>query len=160
MILPSRIVNQGVQALHILFSREMSKAFIFIILLLHWQTFFDLSKSAEYDVVEYYAGVGRIARLSASCGLKAGVFDVNFDKAKITDAWPDSPTSKDRLRKLQSKKQTAMDLTTAPGFALLGFPSRPNLSNIEPAFFRTLYWRPSVLKFPQVSIVHGSTGAT
>lgn len=91
MILPSRIVNQGVQALHILFSREMSKAFIFIILLLHWQTFFDLSKSAEYDVVEYYAGVGRIARLSASCGLKAGVFDVNFDKAKITDAWPDPP---------------------------------------------------------------------
>ena len=88
--------------------------------------------------MEYYAGVGRIARLSASCGLKAGVYDVNFDKASITDAWPDSPASKERLRKLQSGKQTAMDLTTSAGFVLLGFPSRPNQSNIEPVFSRTL----------------------
>lgn len=100
------------------------KAFVLIVLLLSWQSFFDLSSSAEYQVIEYYAGVGRIARLSASYGLKAAAYDIAYDKPDITQQWHGSPTSRAKVGNLQSKKQYAMDLTTSAGFSLLGFFSR------------------------------------
>ena len=76
------------------------EAFVVAILLLTWQSFFDLSQSAEYQVLEYYAGVGRIARLSACTGYRAAAFDVVFDKPEVTEAWPGSPTTKAKVRKL------------------------------------------------------------
>lgn len=90
------------------------------ILLLTWQSFFDLSQSAEYQVLEYYAGVGRIARLSACTGYRAAAFDVVFDKPEVTEAWPGSPTTKAKVRNSQSGKKCAMDLTTSSGFTFHG----------------------------------------
>ena len=90
------------------------------ILLLTWQSFFDLGQSTEYQVLEYYAGVGRIARLSACTGYRAAAFDVVFDKPEVTEAWPGSPTTKAKVRTSQSGKKCAMDLTTPSGFTFHG----------------------------------------
>lgn len=96
------------------------QVFILLILLLHWQQFFDLSQSAEYHVLEYYAGVGRIGRLSAGLGYRAGCYDVAYDDPKHFESWPSSPRSKQRLRKPRASKKSAMDLTTSAGFVRLG----------------------------------------
>lgn len=90
------------------------------ILLLSWQSFFTLDETPEYQVVELYAGVGRIAKLSNSFGYTAGVFDVSYDAPEFTDSWPGSPRTKQRIRTCQSGKKASMDLTTSAGFAFLG----------------------------------------
>ncbi len=63
----------------------------------------------------------RIARLSASCGLNAGAYDIAYDNPDITQQWPGSPTCRATVGKLQSKKKNAMDLTTSAGFSPLDF---------------------------------------
>ncbi|CAL1152631.1 unnamed protein product [Cladocopium goreaui] len=54
------------------------KAFILVILLASWQTFSPYSEGAQYEVIEYYAGVGRIARLSSACGYQSTAYDVLY----------------------------------------------------------------------------------
>ena len=69
---------------------------------------------------EYYAGVGRIARLASANGYKACAFDVTYDLPEVTDTWPNCPSSKARMRGIQTGKKVGMDLTTDCGFTLLG----------------------------------------
>lgn len=95
------------------------KAFILIILLLSWQSFFNLEESAEYQLLEYYAGVGRIARLASNFGYKAGAFDVVYDIPKVTQTWSSSAYLKAKMKKIQTGTKTGMDLTTTPGFVFL-----------------------------------------
>ena len=97
---------------------RQSEVFILAILLLIWQGFFDLNRSSEYDLIEYYAGVARIARLGASSGLRAGAFDVVYDTPKFIESWATSPLKR-RVRTTRTKGKSAMDLTTSAGFTLL-----------------------------------------
>lgn len=96
------------------------------ILLISWQSFFDLDKSSQYDIVEYYAGVGRISRLGAAYGYTTAAFDVVYDFPEFAESMPEP--KKNKYRKYQSNKKTAMDLTTSPGFLFLGYFS------FEPVF--------------------------
>ena len=88
-----------------------------------WQSFFDLSTSCEYQIVEYYAGIARIARLGSAYGYRAGAFDVVYDHPQVTESWPgsSSPKRKRRVRTAQTGKKVGMDLTTSSGFLLLGW---------------------------------------
>ena len=94
--------------------QERTQALIVTILLLTWQPFFSLEESSEYDIIEYFAGVGRIARLASSTGLKAGAYDWEFGKTQ-EKARPSKKGSK------QSRVKRPMDLTSSAGFLLLGF---------------------------------------
>lgn len=105
---------------------NLLKVFILTILLLSWQSFIDLDKSSQYDIVEYYAGIGRISRLGAAYGYTTGAFDVVYDFPEFTESMP-GPKKK-KYRKHQTNKKTAMDLTTSSGFMLLGYFS------FEPVF--------------------------
>ncbi len=95
------------------------KAFILIILLLSWQSFFNLEESAEYQLLEYYAGIGRIARLASNFGYKAGAFDIVYDIPQVTQSWSSSAYLKGKMKKIQTGTKTAMDLTTTAGFVFL-----------------------------------------
>ena len=68
-------------------------------------------------MVEYYAGVGRIARLASCAGYRAAAYDVVYDRPEVTDTWPGSDASRKRWRSLQSGTQRAMDLTSPAGFS-------------------------------------------
>ena len=98
---------------------NLLKVFILTILLLSWQSFFDLDKSSQYDIVEYYAGIGRISRLGAAYGYTAGAFDVVYDFPEFTESMPGP--KKTKFRKYQTNKRCAMDLTTSSGFMFLGY---------------------------------------
>ena len=89
-----------------------------------WQTFFPLDRSAEYQVLEYYAGIGRIARLSAASGYRAAAFDIGYDSLEVVESWPGSPTTKAKILTTVSGKKASMDLTKSSGFMFLG--STPN----------------------------------
>ena len=82
-----------------------------------WQDFYDLEQSKEYDVIEYFAGVARIARLSANFGYTAGAYDVGYDNPKITEAFPgEKPNKKKKVKGYIAGPKSAMDLTTPAGF--------------------------------------------
>ena len=97
----------------------VTKVFILAILLLSWQSFLDLSQSSEYQVIEYYAGVARIARLSKGMGYRCAAYDVAYDTPASKKSAKSSPSSKPILQKTQGKGKSAMDLTTSAGFTPL-----------------------------------------
>lgn len=70
------------------------EVFILAILLMSWQSFFSLGASNEYEVIEYFAGVGRIARMAAGNGYRAAAFDVVYDDPKYYEGWPKSEKQK------------------------------------------------------------------
>ena len=86
-----------------------------------WQGFFSLGASNEYDIIEYFAGVGRISRMAAGCGYRAGAFDVVYDDPKYYEAWPKGPQDKDIRFLTFTRGKNPMDLTTSAGFSFLGF---------------------------------------
>lgn len=92
------------------------QAFILIVMLLVWQDFFDLNKSAEYDVLEFFAGVGRIAKLGSKYGYKTGAYDIGYD---LPQEGPSTRSSKKRKKLPNMPKASAMDLTSDTGFVLL-----------------------------------------
>ena len=89
-------------------------------MLLVWQDFFDLNKSAEYDLLEYFAGVGRIAKLGSKYGYKTGAYDIGYDPPQ-GELGPPSQSSKKRTKLPNMKKTSVMDLTSTTGFVLLVF---------------------------------------
>lgn len=97
---------------------QIAEAFILLILLLSWQSFYNEDQSKEYQVVEYFAGVARIARMSSAFGYSACAFDVVFDDPKYYESFPTTPETKMKLKK--TRETSAMDLTSCPGFTLLG----------------------------------------
>lgn len=87
-------------------------------MLLVWQDFFDLNKSAEYDLLEFFAGVGRIAKLGSKYGYKTGAYDVGYDLPQ-GEKGPSTRSSKKRKKLPNMTKPSAMDLTSTTGFVLL-----------------------------------------
>lgn len=61
-------------------------------------------------MIEYFAGVGRIGRLSAATGKRAAGFDIDYGYPKVAEE-PHSKTA---------RGPSLMDLTTESGFAFLG----------------------------------------
>ena len=60
----------------------MSEVVVLLVLLTWWQ---DFQKPAQpYDVLEFYAGVGRIARVSKFIGLKSAAVDIEYGKASAS----------------------------------------------------------------------------
>lgn len=104
--------------LHRLIGAGAPKVFILAILLLSWQSFFDLDKSAEYQVIEYYAGVARIARLSKGMGYRSAAYDVVYDTPAFKESANSSPSTKSIFQTTKKKGKSAMDLTTSAGFTL------------------------------------------
>ena len=76
------------------------------ILLLSWQSYFDLDGSTQLDMVEYFAGVGRVARLSGLTGYNSAAFDVIQGVPKGEAA--EGP-----------RGRSVMDLTSPAGFSPL-----------------------------------------
>ena len=88
-----------------------------VIMLLSWQSFFSLDSSMEYQVVEYFAGVGRIARLSSAHGYVSGAFDVEIPGQHPQHfGYLDPPDEHERKTAKNLFVQRAMDLTSSPGF--------------------------------------------
>lgn len=79
-----------------------SKVFIIIILLVGHLSLLKLDDSNQYEVVEFYAGAARLARIAKSFGVNAAAMDILFD--------PDSDNV---------KRNNAMDMNTSAGFLLL-----------------------------------------
>lgn len=96
-----------------------TQVFILAILLLSWQSFFDLNKSSEYQVIEYYAGVARIARLSKGMGYRSAAYDVAYDTPAFKESANSSPSTKPIFQKAKGKGKSTMDLTTSAGFTPL-----------------------------------------
>lgn len=57
---------------------------------------------SEYDVLEFFAGVGRIARLSEKVGMKSVAYDIDYGNSRAK----------------QSGKRSAMDLNSSAGLVL------------------------------------------
>ena len=97
----------------------MAKALATSVLLLYWQTFFWKDFPGQHDVVEFYAGVGRIARLAANFGYTAVAFDCVYDQSSFLDRIAGHPGEQERVRAVQSRNGRAMDLTEPAGFTPL-----------------------------------------
>ena len=65
----------------------------------------------EYDLVEFFSGAGRIARLAQCVGYQSMAFDILYD----TEAKP----GKGRAKAKGSKGRSCMDLNSSAGFLLL-----------------------------------------
>ncbi|CAE7328839.1 unnamed protein product [Symbiodinium sp. CCMP2592] len=74
-----------------LFALKCPKVLITVVLLLAWSH----PSEQQYDVIEYFAGKGRVAKAARRCGLRAAALDVLY--------------------------HTSFDITSAAGMALLGF---------------------------------------
>ena len=96
------------------------EAFLLVILLLSWQSFFDLQRSREYEVVEYFAGCARISRMAAGLGYRSAAMDLVYDNPKYFEGVPASEGSKPTWKKMETQLRSPMDLTTAGGFTQLG----------------------------------------
>lgn len=67
-------------------------------------------------MIEYFAGVGRIARLSSAHGYVSGAFDVEIPGLHPEHfGYLDPPEHKGKIGKNRFV-QRAMDLTSSPGF--------------------------------------------
>ncbi len=88
-----------------------------VILLTSWLDFVDLNESPEYDVIEFYAGVGRIARLSSGVGYRAAAYDVTYDLGCCDTEFLEEHQNPI----LTEGKKKTMDLTTPAGFVFLRF---------------------------------------
>ena len=69
------------------------EAFLLLILLLTWQSFYDLGQ-AEYQVVEYFAGCARISRMAAGLGYKSVAMDLVYDTPNYFEGTPTAPGCK------------------------------------------------------------------
>lgn len=91
-----------------------------MILLLSWQSFFDLKGSSDYQVVEYFAGVARISRLAAGAGYKSCAVDIAYGNPEFWEGLPGTPTKKAEYRRmamnLHECQKNPMDITTSSGF--------------------------------------------
>lgn len=72
-----------------------------------WLSFFDIDKSHDYNCLEFFAGVGRIARLSHARGYEAASYDVLYDPQRVEKT------------KHTSGKSSCMDFSTDAGFSFL-----------------------------------------
>ena len=61
--------------------QSRGKAFIATLLLITWMTKQPGFADKQIDVVEIFAGTGRISRLAAAAGWYTLVHDINFDRA-------------------------------------------------------------------------------
>ena len=84
-----------------------------------WQGFFSLGASNEYEIIEYFAWVGKIARMAN--GYKSIAFDVVYDSQEYFEGWPATSKQKMRWLPLNTLGKNAMDLTIAAGFSFLGY---------------------------------------
>ena len=91
------------------------------ILLLSWQSFYSLDASAEYDLIEFFAGSARIARLGAGLGMKTAAYDILFDTPEYYEGFPASTaSSQPEMKTVKLNPTCPMDLTTPAGFTLPG----------------------------------------
>ena len=72
--------------------------------------------------IEYFAGVGRIARMAAGNGYRAAAFDVVYDDPKYYEGWPKSEKQKKITMLTLNQGKSAMDLTTDAGLFVSGTP--------------------------------------
>lgn len=84
------LIERGAKIIHVIFLTcpnplsmcIMSEVVVLLVLLTWWQ---DFQKPAQpYDVLEFYAGVGRIARVSKFIGLKSAAVDIEYGKASAS----------------------------------------------------------------------------
>lgn len=66
----------------------LSKVVLLLILLVNW---LDIPKNEEFQVLEFFAGVGRIAALSKHCGYKSGAVDITYGEEQFKAAGKRSP---------------------------------------------------------------------
>ncbi len=77
-----------------------------IVLMVSWLSFFDLGNSHQYSCLEFFAGVGRIARLSDARGYHAACYDVLYDPGV-------------QETKRTSENKSCMDFSSDAGFLYL-----------------------------------------
>ena len=65
----------------------------------------------EYDLIEFFSGAGRIARLAECVGYRSLAFDIIYDKQS-------KPKGR-RTKAKGSKGRSCMDLNTSAGFLFL-----------------------------------------
>lgn len=70
----------------------------------------------EYQVIEYFAGVGRIARLSSAHGYVSGAFDVEIPGQPPQHFRYLEPPEHERKTGKNRFLERAMDLTSPAGF--------------------------------------------
>lgn len=81
-------------------SGELSKVFLVIILLVAHLDIVDTELNS-YEVLEFYAGAARLAKISAALGVKSAAMDILYDEGD------------------NKKKNNAMDMNTSAGFLFL-----------------------------------------
>ena len=87
-----------------------SQDFIFLVLLASWMDCFDLpwDHQPTLDVLEYFAGVSRVAKCAMLAGYQSRAFDIEFDNP------PEGESSHSNL-----KKRSAFDFCGEAGFMFL-----------------------------------------
>lgn len=78
-----------------------------IVLMCSWLSFVDVGNSKQYSCLEFFAGVGRIARLSHARGYEAACYDVLYDPLRVEKT------------KHTSEKKSCMDFSSDAGFVYL-----------------------------------------
>lgn len=72
----------------LLFPWNPSKVVLLLVLLV---SFIDLPATEDYQVLEYFAGVGRIAAFSKHCGYRSAALDIEYRKEHFQSTGKRSP---------------------------------------------------------------------
>ena len=85
----------------------ISKVYVLLVLMTTWLD--GVKLSGKFDVIEYFAGVGRITRLACARKYKVAAFDLGYG----------APISSGHRNKRKSKKKSCMDIKGSAGFVYL-----------------------------------------
>ena len=98
---------------------QLSKDLILLVLFVCYFDFGTLIPEPKLQVLEFFAGIGRIARFAHRTGYKARAFDITYDQEHKNRPRASTYT--------QRNKRSYMDINGAAGFALLSqdYPHLP-----------------------------------
>ena len=86
----------------------ISKVYVLLVLMTSWLD--GVKLSGKFDVIEYFAGVGRITRLASARKYQTAAFDLGYGAPK---------SSGHRRKRNFKKKPSCMDINGSAGFVCL-----------------------------------------
>ena len=106
---------------------HVCQEFFVLVLLTTWTISLDLQPEQPWDLVEFFGGRCKIARLAVALGLRATAVDILYDQARP------------KARRNRPGKRSPFDLNSDAGFAPLGLSNPRSKTRHR---FRTCIWKP------------------